>query len=346
MRELLSIVLLATLVSCSNDTRNTYKTFKKFPKEINLSHEEIRIPPVSSFVVEMILTDNYLIALDLKADTFFHVYKVPSFNYLGGFIPKGKGPGKEILINPYFKNIMGNKFQYQTMNEIKIASFNNDCTEIRILEEIALPAELADIDHVFMLNDQLYGLKTIGKSKKEFVGYNPKNKSIFEYGPSFPHLNEKVPDQRYPIFAKVIVVKPDKSLFASVYDKFPILRIYKSKDGSLKKEVRLENNQRFPFGLIRNNPSEADIDSLMQNYRKIKATDRYIYALYIGKKMDNDITEMDDFSNEIHVWDWEGNPIMKITLDKKIFSFCISPDDKYLICSSINDLNKMYKYTI
>ena len=53
-----------------------------------------------------------------------------------------------------------------------------------------------------------------------------------------------------------------------------------------------------------------------------------------------------DFSNEIHVWDWNGKPIKKIFLDKNIFSFCVSPDDKFLICSSLNEIDKFYKYSL
>jgi len=43
---------------------------------------------------------------------------------------------------------------------------------------------------------------------------------------------------------------------------------------------------------------------------------------------------------------FQGNPIKKILLDENIFSFCVDPNDKYLICSSLNSIDKLYKYTL
>lgn len=99
------------------------------------------------------------------------------------------------------------------------------------------------------------------------------------------------------------------------------------------------------------NPNKSDADRVMQNYRKIKATNCYIYGLYCGKTIgENNIRfneeGLNDTSNEIHVWDWNGNPVMKILLDEQIFSFCVSPDDSYIICTSLNSKNNFYKYEL
>lgn len=82
----------------------------------------------------------------------------------------------------------------------------------------------------------------------------------------------------------------------------------------------------------------------MQNYRKIKSSNRYIYALYIGKTSREISVGLEDFSNEIHVWNWSGKPVAKILLDRKIFSFDVDANDRYLICASLNSLDELYKY--
>ncbi|MEA1875738.1 MAG: BF3164 family lipoprotein [Bacteroidota bacterium] len=137
-------------------------------------------------------------------------------------------------------------------------------------------------------------------------------------------------------------------IFAAAYDKFPFLRIYQ-KNGDLLYESRYLNGQEFPLALVNPNSSQKSFGQIMQNYRKIKSTTEYIYALYIGKttsEMTKEGVGLDDFSNEIHVWDWLGNPIQKILLDRNIFSFCVANNNKYLICSSLNSIDKLYKYKL
>jgi len=252
-------------------------------------------------------------------------------------------------INPYMHQIEGCKFLYQNMSSVVIAKFNMIHSTIEIIEKIQLPGELLSFTHAFYLNGNIYGSDMTGTNSQEFIGFNPVSKEILRFGPELPEVKvELVGSQKNMLFAKAITVKPSQSLFAAVYDKFPVLRIY-SKDGSLEKEIWYKNKQDSPHGLIQDNPSEQDLSIIMQNYRKIKSTNNYIYALYIGKtseEIDKDSEGLNDFSNEIHIWDWNGDPIKKIILDKEIFSFCVTEDDKFLICSSLNDADRLYKYSI
>lgn len=345
------LYLILVVIGCNEKSTNEVTKFENFPQQIRLLGEEVSTPDVLFMVGEMELLDNFLLTIDLKSDTFFQVFKLPKFEYIGGYIIKGNGPNEEISIDPYIRHVNGNIFVYHTMSSLKICDFDVLENNFEILEKINLPGKLMNLNQVFKINDKIYGWSLDWKSKKEFVGYNPETNSTFDFGTNYPSVGTKIPLKKKSIlFAKVIAIKPDQKHFACVYDKFPILRIY-SKDGCLEKEVLYKNGQQFPVALINENPSQININNVMQNYRKIKVTNNYIYALYIGKTneelYDNiDKIGLDDFSNEIHVWDWYGNPIAKLLLDKRIFSFCVSPDDKYVICSSINCLNKLYKYSI
>jgi len=59
-------------------------------------------------------------------------------------------------------------------------------------------------------------------------------------------------------------------------------------------------------------------------------------------KWDGGTVKYADVANEIHVWDWEGNPILKLILDRSIFSFDVTPDNKQLIALSIEDVDKLF----
>jgi hypothetical protein len=49
-----------------------------------------------------------------------------------------------------------------------------------------------------------------------------------------------------------------------------------------------------------------------------------------------------DFSDEIHIWKWDGTPVMKLKLNRAVFSFDVTPDNKKIIASSIVDVNILF----
>lgn len=53
---------------------------------------------------------------------------------------------------------------------------------------------------------------------------------------------------------------------------------------------------------------------------------------------------MNDFSNTIHVWDWNGTPKAKLILDRDIFTFAVSDDDRSIIAVSLEHPECMFQY--
>jgi hypothetical protein len=340
----LCIIIVIIGISCSQNNKIEVEYIRDFPEVVSLSHEKIATAPNLYCVGGMVLMDSVLVTVDLKADTFFQVLKLPDYKNIGSYTLKGFGPEDENTVDPFIRHISGNSFFYKNLMSVKIMNFNLKTNKMELTEKIDIPTELMELWHIFKLGDSIIGCNLGNETAKEFVGFNAKTKEKFDFGDDYPDIGEKIEGYyKNMIFAKTSIIKPDGSAFASVYDKFPILRIY-SKEGELKKEVRYVNNQSSPHALTETNPSEESLKNIMQNYRKIKSSNRYIYALYIGKTMKDVSIGLEDFSNEIHVWDWCGKPIAKILLDKKIFSFDVDPMDRYLICASLNSLDELYKY--
>lgn len=333
-------------MSCSQNKKIDIKTSENFPATFNLSHQTIHTEPKLYAVGGLLLMDSVLITIDMRADTFFQAFKLPAYNNVGGFINKGDGPEEELFIDPFIQGISGNKFFYRDVSSLKTVDFNTHTNKLDLVEKIDLPEDLLTLCHIFRLGDNIIGCKFDEPTNKEFVAYNIKTKDIFDFGPDFPSTEKNIkPLDKNKIFVKANTVKPDGSAFASVYDKFPIIRIYSNK-GELKSETYLENNQVFPDALTANNPTKSSVNEIMQNYRIIKSSNNFIYSLYIGKTVEEMPVGLNDFSNEIHVWDWEGTAIMKILLDKKIFTFDVDPNDDYLLCSSLESLDELYKYEL
>ncbi len=344
-RQILLLVISWCCFSCTLEEKVNYETFNDFPIQTKLKSSLIKTPPNLYYVGEMVLLDSVLVTLDLAADTIFRLYKAPSFKYLSGFITKGNDPDQEVMVFPGIKRVDEDEFVFRTINAIKIGRFNHDKDEVEIIEKFYLPAKLMDFFSITLIDSCLLGYDMTRGSDLDFIRYNTSSMVIDKFGPLHPDVSAT----NFPqLFTKLIDKKQDNSLIVSVFEKFPIVRIYDNK-GALMRETRFNNNQEFPQAMLMDNPPQSEIIKMTINYIKLKVTSNYVYALYNGKtlkEMNANDRRIDDYSNEIHVYDWNGNPVRQIILDRNIFSFCVAADDSYIIGSSVNSLDRLFKFNL
>jgi len=334
-----------------------YKNFKVFPKEVFLVANIIETPQVLMKPMEVLILDEAVIVKDFKADHFFHVFSNPGLKYLGSQVRRGRGPGEEIFIHPGIQKTLGNSFFYQTMNGLNTISFSTENQELQIVESIILPSNFTffDFQDLFKISDLYFGSHDPRRvsRRSEFIGFCPKENRIFEFGTGFPNFERRLTfEQKKQLSANVVSVRPDNKKFASAFLLFPFIRIYNAHNGQLKTEIRFENNQQFPEGFIMGSPTNQELSMIMNNYRAVKSTNNFIYALYVGKTNQdlsydwNDLAAFGNHSNEIHVFSWEGEPVKRILLDRAIFSFDVTHDDRTLIASSIDSMDELFKYSL
>jgi hypothetical protein len=77
----------------------------------------------------------------------------------------------------------------------------------------------------------------------------------------------------------------------------------------------------------------------------------YIYALYGGFSVadyfkEGETPHVFDWSGEIHIWKWDGTPVMKLILDRPVFAFDVTPDNKKIIATSVVDVDKLFEAEI
>jgi hypothetical protein len=347
MKKILYAFTITFLLSCSNQRETKIEIIKEFPHSISITHQQINTPPLLFSIGEMQILDSVLVAFDTKSVYFFKIFKLPNFNYIGEYITKGRGPEEEINIDPFFNKLSGNKFIYKSLNTVKFACFNLNENKLEIIKTIQLPSELLDFSHIFTFHDSIIGGWIYNQlAEKEFVVFSTKEKTMDEFGPVYSNIVDNIPiNTRASIFSKVITVKPDNLRIAVVYDKFQMLRIIDNK-GILIKEIRFENSTQLPDGMFKGNVRGIDSNKIILHYQRIQSTNKYIYALYSGKSQADfiNIEGATDIGTEIHVWNWDGVPIVKIRLDKECSSFAVDPNDKFGISSSVYDIDKLYFY--
>lgn len=335
-------LLLILLGSCADNEDYSFQRVEHSEHELVSTNVPLYDPYRIVFLGDAVLV------LDVKADHFIHAFSGRDLSPLGSFIRKGHGPTEETSIWE-IRAMDENQFLVSTGNDIRMMHFDLETKSVDRIE--SYPAE--NLKGVFKLEQTLFGFPDYEElSDREFMGYDIIGEKYFPFGPGFlSQLNNyTLSEQRY-FSAKNVTVHPDKHLFAAVYHLFPVLRIYHSTAGDLKREVSLKTNQPFPDALLDPNISlKQTKERVWENYVEIHSTASYIYASYVGKPLielyPNDIIVPGDYPAEIHVWDWDGNPVKQIQLDHPIYSFTVSPDDKYLLATSVEMEEHLMKFAL
>src|SRR5690606_18413904 len=70
-------------------------------------------------------------------------------------------------------------------------------------------------------------------------------------------------------------------------------------------------------------------------FNAIFSTDRYVYLLWHGLTFD-ELDRMDgELSSQILVFDWSGNFVKSYTLDGRVATMAVTPDDKTLLAAKM-----------
>lgn len=342
------ITAFAFFVGCVTHNDSQFKKVEHFPLEKRVKLDSFKVKSDLFFVSDMAIWDDKLVTLDTKNDVFFQFFDLPKLEYIGSQIHKGDGPTEEVLIFPFIENVGDKAFAYRTIDKIKIVSYDLVNRKLFLLKSYAVPQELEILNYC-LLNNSLCGYDMFKKAEKEFVKYDFSTNKTKNFGPPLPSVNFAVSDDRKNmLFTKVMVSKADGTRFAALYDKFPLLRIYDN-NGELVSETEYLNRQQAPIGYTNKNMSISDIKSTTINYMRVKATQKYIYGLYSGKTH-KDLADLgiDGTSccYEIHIWDWNGNPVARLMLDKNVTCFAVSQDDSCIVLYSSLNENTLYKMNI
>jgi hypothetical protein len=346
-----SIFLIVLLLnSCSRQQEINYADF---PSVKNISFNEHNISAMLGMPMDMVIMNDLIIILDGQTDNFFHVFSKDKFNYLGSAIKHGIGPNEETVIYPYFKNYGNDKILYQCDDNLKIASVivSNNSFDLVTHKQYDLPtSSLTDADF-FIVDDYIFSSVSQRPASKDYFVLNTETSEISEWGKSIPLTNKNINPNLIPTSnQKVTTVNSKDSLIASVFNMLPILRIYSLENESLITQQQMSdasNNHR----ILLKEPNQNKSKELINYYHRIKSTDDYIYALYGGFSVSDYFKEGEtphvfDFSHEIHIWKWDGTPVMKLKLDRPVFSFDITRDNKRIIATSVVDVEKLFEAEI
>jgi hypothetical protein len=345
----LFFILIVLVFNACNSPSADYSKYSDFMSVKTIQFEEHDASVLLGMPMDMLVMNDLVIVLDAQTDRFFHVFSKDSFNHLGSFIGKGRGPGEEEDIWMFFKKHSDDEILYQTSLDLKVAKITNSDSSLDIVihDKYDLPAAMRDGADFFMVNDNIFNSNFLFPESKGYLVLNKKTGTLSEWGGAIPLSDKKAyQDMKTSINQKLTTVNLNKELIASVYNQLPIIRIYSLETEKLIIE-QLMSDASHNLEIMLTGPSKG----LINYYHRIKSTDDYIYALYGGYSVNDHFKEGEepyhfDWSGEIHIWKWDGTPVMKLILDRPVFAFDVTPDNNKIIATSVVNTDKLFEAVI
>jgi hypothetical protein len=332
---------------------NVYGQLKdvKFPIEKSLISKTINTPPVIySMSPGLVITGNYLVLIESQAEKIFSVFELPDCKYIGGFGKTGRGPKEFGPIDSQSATSTNGGIKlfdiYAGLLKIDLTNFASK-KDFSIINLAKYSPKLQLLNDAFQINDSIIcGIpypqaekmsngKYISRfSQKPYIRCNIRSNFIDYFG-EYPNLYpKKYSDNYWLIYFHKSVVKPDKKKFASFGTQVKMLSIYNS-NGTLEKELIMKTQDNFFEGeYIRKNA--------LKYYEKVKATDKYIFAICENEHSHNLLEN----KPTLEIWDWNANPVAIFHLDRPVAAFEVTQDGKTIYFIDRKTQDKIFTYEL
>lgn len=334
---LLFIILLFT--GCNKKQEDT--RFKEFPKTIEIEGKSIGTSKKFKSMSMGGIVDSILILNVSMNDHVFYLFDKRNLKLLtkagktgrGPYeLPGGTGPDG-ISLNKAKRLIYASN---RTKGKIFCFSIdgvlNNNNYQPEVYVDI--PKKLASTSIIEMVNDSLF-------LAGDIIGHNlaliDKQGDVLEYIGKLPDKPEHIKAVHYRnLYNNQFAYSPQNKKIALVFSTQDKLISYNLKGAKLF--------QRIGPDFIETTYKNQYDGNIKTAYWDVECDSQYIYGLYSGErkyKRPSDATKLTEIQlfhpKTIHIFDWKGNPKLKVKLEKRATDFVIDKETNRLITLSLSE---------
>lgn len=345
------VVFVLFLISCNNNEsiKHSFKFRCKLSadKVVTVENLYIKYPKIYNLTDSTLLivsptvgysSDKYLIYIVLKE----------SGKIIKTLGPEGKGPRELMGVNNI--STLDNEILFYDATSRKILRYNytNDSARVQILKF----QRKSFLRNLYLINDNQY--LSSGLFDKYMYSFGSIITSAANYYLEYPELpgisKEKQTDfvlARSYAYMGQMIKHPNLSKFVYYTGTAEYLQIIKLEGEAIKEIMHL--NFIPPRGKV-----IFRVDAYVWAADKRSpacfiggtASNKYIYLLYSGKTYDNYGFEKGKY---VMIFDWHGNKIKLIELDKEVYGITVDNEDKEIFAFTINSGTLNYdilRYTL
>lgn len=346
MKYINVIFIIFLLGGCTSSSKEQYTEYQSgSPEKVSMQV----IPIGGEYLLysdKLLVYKDFLLNINSKSDKHFEIFDLTNLKYIGACGEKGSGPNEFKLINTKCCGVYKDLFYIIepgkcTLSEIYL---DQDSVFLRKQQSITLTPEFNVSNSLIFFNDTTLILNSSNENYTEFCRYNSKNESakpINKYSNFHSETNVIPSNATGTIYLSKTFWNDKSQKMAALYSYYPMLKTY-TPSADLFHSSILEGWNKQTFDYI---DGGININNSYIYYLDACASDAYIYGLYIGEKT-SDISKRNpqDIRPELHIWNWEGELIKTLELDKFVNKIAVDKSNTiyataFMIADSVYKLN-------
>lgn len=308
-----------------------------FKENASFEKEFVNLQKVSEFgnslgmPGKIMLLDSTIIIIDYKPLPGFPYIQTygSDTKYIRSYGKQGQGPNE--MLDPWkvFPDpVSKNKFWIYDVILHRVTKFSLDST----VTNKYITLEGAMSYNPVLLENGLIISPGFGLTKGRLAVYDTTGKMLKIIGEIPPGIKENVPVPVHQVaYQSILKVKPDGSFLVLAVRYADMLELYRT-DGILVKRIHGPFNREpvYSVDILNGSPVMAiDTKNSIIGYIDIALTNKYIYALFSGRTID-EYHEKAAYGNYIHVFDWNGDILSIYKSDSDLLSIAVNSDESLL----------------
>lgn len=336
MKTILFAFLLLFCASCGSkkDVYDTI-TYTNFPETIELKGENIKLSDsVMISFPYMSIADSLCCIYDLRSqEKLFHLFSFPDFQYIRSFGTFGNGNNE---FNEQFRIELTKDYLYAygyMTQKMYVFDIKNGKSELiqatKFDNQIQLVTIMNDSMIVHGSNRDDFGI---------FISSMAGNRidSLFP----LPKVDEQFKLDAASVWSGIVKYNEKRDVIVSVLNFGEVLTIFNQKDKSSVVAVgQLGKPSPVPFrGFYLPSETTCFIDMCL--------TDKYIYTLFSGAKVEDAMQKNSNLDIKIYVYDYEGNPVKCIKVAQTLISIYVDEQAQKIYGNAFEEENPIYVYDL
>ena len=335
------LICICILCEC-NDNNHSIIRYDKFPLEKNMNLVQINLSDTvfMRFPAKLAKSDSLFFILDVSRVTeyFVHCYSYPDFKYIQSLFKVGQGPEEYISLSS-IQCINDTLFAYGIANSIYSIDLKNINWEKPSVKKTILTDDFGSLVRGIKIGNKFYFstfyFSTFNQSNKEkILAFDEKGIFISSFGEIRLDANREIEVTTYQ--AWIPFINGNEELLVTATQFGEVLDIFHLKKENMQQTLKGKSSDPV-FQAIN---GYADNQGIM-GFQDVFVTNGKIYALFDGIKM-KERNQKQQGCKIIYIFDYNGNPVMKVFLDRLVQSFYVDEEEQKIYFLDVNSDNPLF----
>lgn len=346
---LVGIAIVDIQTACTGSSGIHYDRYSTFPGKKAVNGCTIPLDTVLfRYPFRVTVRDSIAVVMDLhNLDHYLHAFTYPGWKHIVSFGKRGEAPEEMLSAENIQFNSLDSLWAIDA-NKMEITRWRispSTCSaerveEIKLDERLVRSLDFHTMESGFLVPDYLgehrfwqidnHGkpIKSNGEIPSETAGEKTSRPALAQAWRSFIDYN------------------PGNGVFAMVTQLGEVLEIYNLKENTHivlygpggEPQYKVQNGEGIPSGIM--------------GFSDIKVTDKYIYAVFQGIKFKDKLAAYqkgqspEDGGRFIYVFDLNGNPVRKYTLDHAIYGIDVNEETNTIVATEVKSDDPIVEFKL